>query len=165
MRPTTPSSPSPIRGFTLVETLITLGIVAILMSLGLPYMKNAILTQQVKNAVSDLHFSLVHARSEAIKRNANVTLTPTGTWNDGWSVLSGATTLKTQDSFPNLTITGPVGSVTYQRNGRPAAAVTDFQVSVSGNTAVTMRCVSIGANGVPHTTIDSDSNPTNGCTP
>ncbi|MBF0271886.1 MAG: GspH/FimT family pseudopilin [Magnetococcales bacterium] len=152
------------KGFTLVETLITLSIVAILMTLGLPYMKNAVLTQQVKNAVSDLHFSLVHARSEAIKRNANVTITPTGTWNGGWSVLSGTTVLKNQDGYPDLTITGPAGSVTYQRNGRPAAAMTDFNVSVSGNTAVTMRCVSIGANGVPHTTIDSDSNPANGCT-
>nr|CAX84062.1 type 4 fimbrial pilin related protein [uncultured bacterium] len=153
------------QGFTLVEALISLAIVAILVTLGMPYMKNALLTWQLKNAVSDIHFSLIHARSEAIKRNANVTITPSGGWNNGWSIQFGATALKSQDGYPELTITGPAGTITYQRSGRLAATVTDFQVYINGNNTIPMRCVSIGISGTPHTRTDTDGDPGNGCTP
>ncbi|MBF0339650.1 MAG: GspH/FimT family pseudopilin [Magnetococcales bacterium] len=153
------------RGFTLVEMLISLAIVAILVTLGLPYMQDMVLNQQVKNAISDLQFSLLHARSEAIKRNANVSVIPTGgNWQNGWTVQFGATVLKTQDAYAKLTITGQAGSITYQRSGRLTATAADFKVHVNGNIRVAMRCLVIGANGTPHTQIDTDADPTNGCT-
>ncbi|MBF0126451.1 MAG: GspH/FimT family pseudopilin [Magnetococcales bacterium] len=152
-------------GFTLLELLITLAVVAVLLTIGIPYMRDAILTQRVRNAVSDYHLSLVYARSEAIKRNANVDLVPVvaGSWNNGWSVQSGATALKTMDAYPALDIDGSPGTITYQRNGRPAATVDPFNVFVSGNSGVTMRCVVVSANGMPHIRIDTDNDTANGC--
>ncbi|MBF0437716.1 MAG: GspH/FimT family pseudopilin [Magnetococcales bacterium] len=155
------------QGFTLVEILLTLGIVAILLSHGIPYMRDAILSQRVKNTASDLQISLNFARSEAIKRNASIDIIPTGTWNGGWTIQTVAPapilTLKTMDAYSDLTISGPAGNITYLRSGRLSSAVTSFQVSIAGNSAIAMRCVNISINGMPNAKIDSDSNTANGC--
>lgn len=154
-------------GFTLIEVLITLSIVAILLTIGMPAMRDAIFVQKVKSAVTDIHVSLSYARSEAIKRNSNVDIVPvvTNSWMDGWNVQTGGTTLKALDAYPDLLITGPLGTITYQRNGRLSggSATGDFNVYVSGNANIAMRCVVISANGMPHIDSDSDSDPTNGC--
>lgn len=62
------------QGFTLPELIITLGIVAIILSTAVPSIsstiKNNRLTGQLNSVVADLHF----ARSEAVKRDVRVIL-------------------------------------------------------------------------------------------
>lgn len=152
-------------GFTLIEILIAMTIVAVLVLVGMPHLRAAFLNQTIKSAVSDYRISLNYARSEATKRGANVDVVATGSWNGGWQVQVqlDATVLKVVNAYPTLTITGPAGNVTYQRSGRLASAVAGFNVYVAGNDHVTMRCVAISTSGVPQMKIDSDHNVANGC--
>lgn len=69
------------QGFTLPELLITLGIVAILMTSAVPgvgsLMKNSNLSNQLNNVVTDIHF----ARSEAVLRDVRVIMCRSGNPN------------------------------------------------------------------------------------
>jgi type IV fimbrial biogenesis protein FimT len=63
-----------LRGFTLPEILITLGIISIILSLAVPGVSDMIrdnkLATHLNNVVTDVHF----ARSEAVKRDVRVIL-------------------------------------------------------------------------------------------
>src|SRR5687768_6824004 len=64
------------RGFTLTELVVTVGIAGVLLALGAPALSEMMAAQRVKTATVDFYTSLAYARSEAIKRNAVVTVTP-----------------------------------------------------------------------------------------
>ena len=135
-------------GFTLVELLIVMTILGIMMALGIPSFKNFIGSQRAKTVSSDLVAALLMARSEAVKRNADVTITPltANTWTSGWNVASGATTLQAQAAMDNITFTSPTStaSVTFKGTGRPSAAA-KWQITSS----TTTRCVKLDSSGSP----------------
>ncbi|CAG9184939.1 hypothetical protein LMG23992_05382 [Cupriavidus laharis] len=136
-------------GFTLIELITTVFIAAILLSIGTPYFGDFILGQRIRTAASDLASSLVYARSEAVKRNTGVTIAPaTGGWQNGWTVTVGAAVLSSHEAFTGLTLTGPVGGLVYNSNGRLAAVPTPFGISASGSSAIP-RCVSVDLSGLP----------------
>lgn len=143
-----------IGGFTLIELMVTVTIAAILLAVGVPSFKSFILGQRLKTASYDLNYALNYARSEAIKRNESVQMVPASSgWKDGWTVLSGTTTLLTQAAYPALTITGPASSVTYAANGRLTAAATPFHLTDGTNN----RCISVNLNGLPTSKVGSCS--------
>src|SRR4051812_15624251 len=77
----------PVRGFTTVELLVTVAIMAIFAGIALPSYKQIIARQRVRSASADLYTQLIQARSEAIKRNQNVSIVPASThWESGWRV-------------------------------------------------------------------------------
>jgi type IV fimbrial biogenesis protein FimT len=135
-------------GFTLVELLIVMTILGIMMALGIPSFQNFIGSQRAKSVSSDLMTSLLMARSEAIKRNTDVTVTPltANTWTSGWTVAAGATTIQTAAAIDNLTLTSPTStpSVTFKGTGRPSAAA-KWQITSS----TTSRCVKLDSSGSP----------------
>lgn len=88
-------------GATLLEAMITLVIVAILMSLGIPGMIDFVRNARRDSQVSDLVVALNYARSEAIKRGHQVTLCPSldghncngdMLWETGWIVFADPNT-------------------------------------------------------------------------
>lgn len=136
-------------GFTLIELITTVFVAAILMSIATPYLRDFVLGQRAKSAAYDLSSALVYARSEAIKRNASVAVAPaTGGWANGWSVSAGANVLNSHEAFPGLTVTGPVGGLVYNSNGRLAAAVGTFSITATNSTA-TGQCVNVDLSGLP----------------
>src|SRR5260370_31984990 len=87
-------------GFTLIELVVTLTVLAILATVALPSYQNFVLTQRVRGASYDLMTSLVFARSEAIKRNASVSMTQAaGGWAQGWTVSAGAFKPRTPEPY------------------------------------------------------------------
>lgn len=138
-------------GFTLTELLVATGIVAILAGLAAPGVSDLIASQRSRAAGTDLYLALMKARSEAIKRNTNVTLSPKGgSWDLGWQILDPAdASIKLEDHNPlsNMTITGP-SSVVYQSTGRVRGnSRPQFDISVSGTSAA--ACVTVDLSGLP----------------
>jgi type IV fimbrial biogenesis protein FimT len=162
-------------GFTIIELMLTLSVFGILVAIGAPSFNDLIVSTRIKNAASDLYGSLALARSEALKRNANVTVEPVtsgGEWANGWQVKAGTTVLNTRGAISNLKIECPAGSVctqtlTYGRNGRLTSGTISLSVDLASPPAprrVPMRCVNIDLSGRVNVTADNnlDGNCANG---
>jgi len=154
------------RGFTLIELLVTISIVAILLSMAAPSFGDLILTQQVRTSAGDLQTSLFYARSEAIKRAANVSVVPnSGDWKNGWTVqLGDGTVLRSEDPL-NLQLAAMSGTtVTYQSDGHiPPPVISAIVFKIGSNTHITARCIAVDLSGRPSLVVDTDGNPDNGC--
>src|SRR5690606_9222640 len=83
-----------IKGFTVIELMIMVGIIGILLAVGLPGLQDTISRISTNSQAKTLVSSLNYARSEAIKRGSLVSVcaSDTGTdcvadtWSDGWLV-------------------------------------------------------------------------------
>lgn len=141
-------------GFTLPELLIVMAVAGILAAIAVPSFQSLTQSQQVKNASFELFSSLSLARSEAIKRNANVTVTPASAtnWGQGWTIASAAGTIKSQAALKGVSITaaGTPASVVYARTGRTTAAAS-FQIDASTGATTNIRCIQIDLSGMPRT--------------
>jgi type IV fimbrial biogenesis protein FimT len=74
-------------GHTLVEVLFVLFIAAILASLAMPAMRGMLQQHRLSATVNDFLAAVTLARSEALRRSAQVMLLPAGVgWNSGWIV-------------------------------------------------------------------------------
>ena len=155
------------RGFTIIELMVIVTVLAILATLAVPSMRDMLIATQVRAAASDLFESVILARSEAIKRGVNVDIVPaSGDWKNGWSVMSGGATLESREAATNVTITANAGgNITYRLDGRiTSASVRNLTLSTTVATSpVAARCVVIDASGRASIKTDTDGNPANGC--
>ncbi len=110
-------------GFTAIELLVTISVVAILATLAAPSFNGLIDRWRVRGVAEDLTSTLYYARSEAIKRGGNVVISklPNNTngctsatgndnWDCGWFVCEDANTNNACDS----------GEIVLQRVDAPA---------------------------------------------
>lgn len=141
------------RGFTLIELLFVVALVALLATLAGPSFQDLIRNSRLRTTTFDLYSSLMYARSEAIKRNADIDIVPVaGGWINGWKVQLGASSsvLRAQDAVAaSISIDGPAAALTYRRDGRltGAAAIPTFSVFVSGHQGIPRRCVNVRVSG------------------
>jgi type IV fimbrial biogenesis protein FimT len=137
-------------GFTLIELMITIVIAGVLGAIALPSYRSFVSGQRIKTAAYDLTAVLFHARSEALKRNADVTLSAaTGGWQNGWTMTVGTTVLSSHEAFPGLSVTAAADSVVYRGNGRLNASAAWFSLSASGAAASATRCITVNLGGLP----------------
>ena len=138
------------RGFTLVETMVTLSLATITAVAGLPSLKDVSNAMRLNSASEGYFHSLMLARSEAIKRNARVVVcksgdgqncTTQGRWEQGWLVFhdannnakrdAGETVIARQEALPTgvrLTGNQPVASyVSYTSLGNTVTPGGGFQ--------------------------------------
>ena len=143
------------RGFTLPELLAVVAIVAILASVAAPAFSSMIAGARSRSVSSELYASLSRARSEAIKRNAEVTLAPVTAqkWQDGWSIPAPGDASRKLDvhaAVVGATVSGPA-SVVFLPNGRVKGGTRPaFQIALSGNSVY--RCVKLDLSGRPNQT-------------
>lgn len=141
------------RAFTLAELLVVLAITGILAALAGPSFSQFITNQRMKSMASDLNASLTLTRSEAIKRNTSVTMSPTtaGAWQSGWQVAdptNAGVNIQVHDAFAGVSSTGPA-SVTYLSSGRVQGTTAPaFDISAPGTS--NQYCVSVDLSGRPN---------------
>ena len=78
-------------GFTLVELMVVVAVLAILAGLGAGNYRNVTAKTRVGGAATDLRLAIELTRSEALKRGQRVSLLPVGgDWAAGWMVVVDA---------------------------------------------------------------------------
>lgn len=151
----------PANGFTLVELLIVLVIFGILVSIAGPTFSTALAQQKLRQASNELRSTVAIARSEAVKRNAQVRLLPrTGGWSNGWCVEGSATASQCTTSpltervlDAKLTVSGQsaagaaITSVNLNSWGRPTAGCPKFELSAATGDSTCTVCVTMLTDG------------------
>lgn len=118
-------------GFTLIELLITLSIAVILLTVAIPSFQSFMLQGRLTGHANDLVLAMASAKSEAVKRGANVTVcassnlsTCTGAWQAGWIVVSSAGQVLQAHTAYTGTMCGSATSIVFRGSGFPVAGLT-----------------------------------------
>jgi type IV fimbrial biogenesis protein FimT len=138
-----------VRGFTLIELMVTIAVLAILLGIAVPSFNDATLGSKLGSYANNLVASLSLARSEAIKRNTVMTLcvssngancATTGGWEQGWIVACKTTSPSTACDG-----SGPDWIVFH----RQQAAASGIKITESSST--TIRLIELMPTGVGST--------------
>jgi Tfp pilus assembly protein FimT len=120
-------------GFSLVELMIVVGLVATLFALAAPAFGGLIQRQRVESASDALQAGIALARVEAVRRGQRVEVRPLpcdrGGWNCGWAVGVAGTTavIRTVEVDPTLTLERLSGSGAYVVGPRAGAGAVRFR--------------------------------------
>lgn len=126
-----------IKGFTLVEMMVTIAVLAIIIGIATPSFVDMMRQNTVRSQANELLALMHFARSEAIKRRVNVTvnLTPGKGWKAEVIQPGTSTVLRTVDkSATSVSLTGSETiAVVFDLRGRRISADNCFQLSYSNN--------------------------------
>ena len=152
-----------IKGFTLIELMVVVALVALLASLAVPSYRSFLVNKQLSSASSDFLISMLQARSEAIRQGKRVSLLPSnGTdWTGGWYLtvvdstctasgtafaespaLGPAVSIKTSSSNKSFAHSNP--SFTYSATGFPVTSCGSPYYSGSMNGTLVFQAVETG---------------------
>ncbi|WP_325436701.1 GspH/FimT family pseudopilin [Pseudomonas nitroreducens] len=155
------SRPKASAGFTLIELMVTIVLVAILAGVALPNFTLLIRNNRVLSLSEEFYGMLQYARTEAVTRGQAVTLTVSAAdqWNGALNVTTTTTTLRSQGSEgfnqPNVAISSSAASLAFRPNGAlNGTALRCFSVCPSDVTNPTCRVVQVQTSGriLPPTT-------------
>ncbi len=141
------------RGFTLIEMLTVVSVLAVVAAIAAPGMRSFAAGQRVKALAYDITADLLLARSEALKRNVNVSITPVSgsNWASGWTVDAGAVNISSRNAAnESLSFTGAPAAITFGVNGRVVAPAAQVRMSVMSGAATnsfSKRCIELDLSG------------------
>ena len=113
------------RGFTLIELMVVLALIAIMAMIGVPGFQTMIQNSRLASTTNNLLSTLQYARSEAVTQRAAITVSPLNgaDWASGTLIMKNTVKLReTPPAGKAVTVTGSAASITYQPNGSTTAA-------------------------------------------
>ncbi len=163
-------------GFTLIELMVTMTVLIVLMAVAVPSFNNAVLGSKLSGYANNFVASVQLARSEAIKRNAPITMcrsadgsscASSGGWQQGWIIFndkdsSGAingdeTRIHYQQALASeFAFTGDVYTIVFQGSGLNSTPVTNplvlCRASPAGSQerAITVSTTGRAASNITH---------------
>lgn len=150
------------RGLTLIELMVTLSVLVILITVGIPSFRDLVARNRLTASTNEILYHLQYARSESVKRAASVLICPStdsatcatapGDWEAGFIVCkatngsscdSGLPVLRIVSNMPDaISVTGP-SSVAFGPAGN-IQSPGDFEISVSNGGEKCIRLISSG---------------------
>jgi len=101
-------------GFTFIELMITIAIIAVVALVGIPAFGDFILNNRIRGQTSDFVVQLTHARSEAMRMATRVGICPgnaggcsSSNWENGWVVFEDTNANAAVDSGETVIGVGP----------------------------------------------------------
>lgn len=138
------------RGVTLIEMLTAVAVLAILTAVAAPGLSSFLVGQRVKAMTYDLTADLLLARSEALKRGADVSVTPAADgWAAGWSVTAGDTAIGGRaDAGAGVVIEDAPDEIVFNRNGRLSLPTDSVGITIRADVeGGRERCVELDLSG------------------
>lgn len=154
------------QGFTVVELIVAMVIVALLTAIGIPALRNFTLQQRVVTSTRDLQLDFVYARSEAITRADNVSVctssdgaTCTGDpWTGGRIVFVDSNQSGTVDGGDTVLRVGTAAASGLSLAAVPAVTFVNFNSRGQVNLPVVLSTCYTGLKG-RDLTVRSTGNP------
>lgn len=133
-------------GFTLLELMVTLSVLAILLAVAIPSFRQTLQSNRVSTRVNELVGTIAYARSEAIRSSRGVGLCPSADgsscgkdWSSGWLVWSdfngngtrndGDTVVRSLSVGVGVATSGPTtGILAFDSRGRSRSGGVSFSI-------------------------------------
>jgi type IV fimbrial biogenesis protein FimT len=124
----------PSRGFTLIEMMIAVAIMAILMAVAMPSYRTFIQNTQIRATAESMQAGLTLARSQALQRNARVSL---------WLVdgVSGACARSSSGTSWVVSLDDPTGACAIAASDSATPRLIQSRAGSDGSTGVTVTAV------------------------
>lgn len=136
-------------GMTLIELMVTMGVVAILATVAAPSLQTMIERNQLQTLTNNMVSNLYFARSEAAKRGFNVGL------------CASDNTQSACDSSASTFANGWIIFTDYDRNGALTASTTKFDTNGDGLLDEPEQILVVGEAPNPRFTLISNGTPNN----
>lgn len=151
-------------GFTLIELMVTVAVLAILTALALPSFQGTLRSNRIATTTNELLASISMARSEAIRStHGGGVCTSTdgkacdGDWSSGWLVWTDSNgNEELDDTEPviryvqpksRLLVSGSTTLIAFDSRGRSTSGEQEISLQPEGSVTVPARCLHISPAG------------------
>jgi len=151
------------KGFTLIELMVTIAVLAILLAIAFPSFQGSMRSNRLATTTNEVLASVALARSEGLRSRGHGAICPSADgltcgvdWNEGWIVWSDTDDSSAVDGdefvvryvqgHPRLAVSGSADSLAFDARGRAVGGAVTIGLKPDDK-ETPARCISITATG------------------